>query len=65
MDEGFDHPQLDTLPPYAGRLHRQQSDKTSLRIIDWLDLGHPVQQRFWEQRRRGYRAMGYAVISDQ
>ena len=26
-------------------LHRQQSGKTSVRIIDWLDLGHPVPQR--------------------
>jgi len=48
----------------AGRLHRQQAGKTSVRIIDWLDLGHPVPQRMWERRLRGYRAMGYALISD-
>jgi superfamily II DNA or RNA helicase len=77
VGEGFDHPPLDTLllalpvswkgtlQQYAGRLHRQQAGKTSVRIIDWLDLGHPVPQRMWERRLRGYRAMGYALISDQ
>ena len=72
VGEGFDHPPLDTLllampvswkgtlQQYAGRLHRQQAGKTSVRIIDWLDLGHPVPQRMWERRLRGYRAMGYS-----
>ncbi|MCS5691038.1 DEAD/DEAH box helicase [Cyanobium sp. FGCU-6] len=75
VGEGFDHPPLDTLllalpvswkgtlHQYAGRLHRQQAGKTSVRIIDWLDLGHPVPQRMWERRLRGYRAMGYALTS--
>ncbi len=31
--------------------------------IDWLDLGHPVPQRMWERRLRGYRAMGYELTS--
>jgi superfamily II DNA or RNA helicase len=77
VGEGFDHPPLDTLllampvswkgtlQQYAGRLHRQQCGKTSVRIIDWLDLGHPVPQRMWERRLRGYRAMGYSLISGQ
>jgi superfamily II DNA or RNA helicase len=77
VGEGFDHPPLDTLlltmpvswkgtlQQYAGRLHRQQSGKTSVRIIDWLDLGHPITQRMWERRLRGYRAMGYALLADQ
>ncbi len=77
VGEGFDHPPLNTLllampvswkgtlQQYAGRLHRQQAGKTSVRIIDWLDLGHPVPQRMWERRLRGYRAMGYSLISDQ
>ena len=76
VGEGFDHPPLDTLllampvswkgtlQQYAGRLHRQQAGKTSVRIIDWLDLGHPVTQRMGERRLRGYRAMGYGLISD-
>ena len=49
VGEGFDHPPLDTLllalpvswkgtlQQYAGRLHRQQAGKTSVRIIDWLE----------------------------
>jgi superfamily II DNA or RNA helicase len=77
VGEGFDHPPLSTLllampvswkgtlQQYAGRLHRQQSGKTSVRIIDWLDLGHPITQRMWERRLRGYRAMGYALLADQ
>ena len=77
VGEGFDHPPLNTLLlampvswkgtllQYAGRLHRQHAGKTSVRIIDWLDLGHPVPQRMWERRLRGYRAMGYSLISDQ
>jgi superfamily II DNA or RNA helicase len=77
VGEGFDHPPLDTLlltmplswkgtlQQYAGRLHRQQSGKTSVRIIDWLDLGHPITQRMWGRRLRGYRAMGYALLADQ
>jgi hypothetical protein len=63
---------LEALPPETprivlatGRLHRQQSVKTSVRIIDWLDLGHPITQRMWERRLRGYRAMGYALLADQ
>ena len=76
VGEGFDHPPLDTLllalpvswkgtlQQYAGRLHRQHAGKTNVRIIDWLDLGHPVPQRMWERRLRGYRAMGYALIPD-
>jgi hypothetical protein len=42
-------------------LHRQQAGKTSVRIIDWLDLGHPITQRMWERRLRGYKAMGYEL----
>ncbi|WP_094554880.1 DEAD/DEAH box helicase family protein [Synechococcus sp. 1G10] len=77
VGEGFDHPPLNalllampvswkgTLQQYAGRLHRQQSGKSSVRIIDWLDLGHPITQRMWERRLRGYRAMGYVLLADQ
>ncbi|MBD1193869.1 DEAD/DEAH box helicase family protein [Vulcanococcus sp. Clear-D1] len=73
VGEGFDHPPLDTLllampvswrgtlQQYAGRLHRQQAGKISVRIIDWLDHGHPITQRMWERRLRGYKAMGYEL----
>ncbi|MEQ0777890.1 helicase-related protein, partial [Paraburkholderia tropica] len=73
VGEGFDHPALDTLvlampvawrgtlQQYAGRLHREHAGKTGVRVIDYVDGGHPVLQRMWEKRQRGYRAMGYQV----
>jgi superfamily II DNA or RNA helicase len=76
VGEGFDHPPLDTLvlampvswkgtlQQYAGRLHREHASKTDVRIIDFLDTGHPALLRMWDKRQRGYRAMGYRVGSD-
>ncbi len=73
VGEGFDHPALDTLilsmpvswqgtlQQYAGRLHREHSTKTDVRIFDFVDAGHPALLRMWEKRLRGYRAMGYSV----
>lgn len=76
VGEGFDHPPLDTLvlampvswkgtlQQYAGRLHREHSDKSVVRIIDFVDTGHPTLLRMWEKRQRGYRAMGYRIGSN-
>jgi superfamily II DNA or RNA helicase len=73
VGEGFDHPPLDTLvlampiswkgtlQQYAGRLHREHTSKTDVRIIDVVDVGHPALLRMWEKRKRGYRAIGYRV----
>ena len=73
VGEGFDHPALDTLvlampiswkgtlQQYAGRLHRDHVDKSGIRIIDFVDTGHPALLRMWEKRQNGYRAMGYRV----
>ena len=73
VGEGFDHPPLDTLvlampvswtgtlQQYAGRLHREHASKTDVRIIDFVDTGHPALLRMWVKRQRGYRAMGYRV----
>lgn len=73
VGEGFDHPPLDTLvlampiswkgtlQQYAGRLHREHATKTDVRIIDFVDTGHPALVRMWEKRQRGYRAMGYQL----
>lgn len=73
VGEGFDHPPLDTLvlampvswkgtlQQYAGRLHREHASKTDVRIIDFVDTGHPVLLRMWDKRQRGYRAMGYRI----
>lgn len=73
VGEGFDHPPLDTLvlampvswkgtlQQYAGRLHREHACKTDVRIIDFVDAGHPALLRMWDKRRRGYAAMGYRI----
>ena len=75
VGEGFDHPPLDTLvlampvswkgtlAQYAGRLHREHASKTDVRIIDFVDTGHPALLRMWDKRQSGYRAMGYRVDS--
>lgn len=64
VGEGFDHPPLDalvlampiswkgTLQQYAGRLHREHATKTDVRIIDFVDMGHPTLVRMWENRSR-------------
>jgi superfamily II DNA or RNA helicase len=74
VGEGFDHPALDTLilampiswkgtlQQYAGRLHRDHVDKTDIRIVDFVDTGHPALLRMWGKRQNGYRAMGYRVL---
>ena len=76
VGEGFDHPPLDTLvlampvswkgtlQQYAGRLHREHTGKTGVRIIDFVDTGHPVLLRMWEKRQRGYWAMGYRISTE-
>lgn len=73
VGEGFDHPPLDTLvlampvswkgtlQQYAGRLHREHTNKTDVRIVDFVDTGHPALLRMWDKRRRGYKAMGYRI----
>ncbi len=73
VGEGFDHPPLDTLvlampvswkgtlQQYAGRLHREHAGKTDVRIIDFVDTGHPALLRMWDKRRHGYKAMGYRI----
>ena len=73
VGEGFDHPPFDTLvlampvswrgtlQQYAGRLHREHATKTDVRIIDFVDTGHPALLRMWDKRQRGYKAMGYRI----
>jgi superfamily II DNA or RNA helicase len=73
VGEGFDHPALNTLvlampiswkgtlQQYAGRLHRDHVDKDDVRIVDFVDSGHPALMRMWEKRQSGYRAMGYRI----
>ena len=75
VGEGFDHPPLDTLvlampiswkgtlQQYAGRLHREHSEKMDVRIYDYIESDQPKLARMWDKRERGYRAMGYKVCS--
>ena len=77
VGEGFDPPPLDTmvlampvswkgtLQQYAGRLHREHASKASVRIIDFVDTGHPALLRMWDRRQRGYRTMGYRIAEAQ
>lgn len=76
VGEGFDHAPLDTLvlampvswkgtlQQYAGRLHRMHASKTDVRIIDFVDTGHPALLRMWDKRQKGYRAMGYRIVTE-
>lgn len=58
---GFNHPPLDTLvlamsvsrkgtlQPCAGGLHREHAGKTDVRIIDFVNTGHPALLRMWDK----------------
>jgi hypothetical protein len=46
----------------AGRLHREHASKSSVRIVDFVDEGHPALLRMWDRRQRGYQAMGYRLV---
>ncbi len=73
VGEGLDHPPLDTLvlampvswkgtlKQYAGRLQREHVGKTDVRIINFVDTGHPALLRMRDKRQRSYRAMGYRI----
>ena len=48
---------------YAGRLHRLHPRKTEVRIYDNADRDVPMLARMFEERLRGYRAVGYTSNS--
>ena len=72
IGEGFDDARLDTLflalpisfkgtlVQYTGRLHRLHARKTEVRIFDYVDRSVPMLLKMFENRLRGYRAIGYA-----
>jgi very-short-patch-repair endonuclease len=74
IGEGFDDARLDTLfltlpvswrgiiAQYAGRLHRQHDRKREVCIYDYADLNVPMLARMFDQRCRGYEAVGYTVV---
>lgn len=76
VGEGFDHPPLDTLvlampaswkgtlQQYAGRLHREHASNADVRIIDFIDTGHPALLRMWDKRRADTRPWGIESAHD-
>jgi len=75
IGEGFDDARLDTLfltlpvswrgtvQQYAGRLHRLHPSKRVVQIFDYADTNVPMLLRMHEKRLKGYRDMGYSVVS--
>ena len=73
IGEGFDLPELDTLflampvsfrgriIQYAGRLHREFSDKSEVLIFDYLDYKLQLANSMYRKRSAGYREMGYNI----
>ena len=74
IGEGFDYPRLDTLflalpiswkgvvAQYAGRLHREHTGKTEVRIYDYVDIRVPLCDSMYRKRIKGYASVGYRVI---
>ena len=77
IGEGFDLPQLDTLIlaapfswknnliQYAGRIHRNYKDKSSVRIFDYVDIHVPSLEKMFQKRQVAYRKMDYRVIEGE
>lgn len=73
IGEGFDDARLDTLflllpisfdgrvEQYAGRLHREYSGKTQIKIYDYVDSSHPMLKKMFEKRCAKYRKLGYEI----
>lgn len=73
IGEGFDFPRLDTLflampiswkgivAQYAGRLHRSYDGKETVQIYDYIDIRHPVCEKMYRRRLKGYASIGYKV----
>lgn len=76
VGEGFDYPRLDTLflalpiswkgnvEQYAGRLHREYSDKKEVRIYDYIDIHVPMCDVMYRRRLKGYAIVGYKLFQE-
>lgn len=73
VGEGFDLPRLDTLflvlpiswkgtlAQYVGRIHRVSDGKAEVQVYDYIDIGHPMLEKMFGRRAKGYAAMGYRI----
>jgi superfamily II DNA or RNA helicase len=76
IGEGFDDARLDTLflatpiswrgtlQQYAGRLHRNHSNKREVQVYDYVDARVPMLLKMYQRRLKGYAAIGYEVKQD-
>ncbi|WP_460055826.1 TOTE conflict system archaeo-eukaryotic primase domain-containing protein [Pseudolactococcus yaeyamensis] len=75
--EGFDLPQLDTLifalpfswkgnqQQYLGRLQRNLSEKTELRVYDYVDISVSRFAKMYQKRLATYRKQDYRLAEDE
>jgi len=50
---------------YAGRIHRASTDKTSARIVDFVDSYSAMFLKMYRNRISTYRKMGYRIHEDE
>lgn len=72
VGEGFDYPRLDTLfltmpiswggtlAQYAGRLHREYTNKSKVLIYDYIDINVHTLENMYKKRLREYTRLGYS-----
>ena len=77
IGEGYDLPRLDTLflamplsfkgrlIQYAGRLHREHSEKDEIHVYDYVDQGSALTAAMFRRRSAAYRQMGYVIVSQE
>jgi len=76
IGEGFDISSIDTLllampiswkgniEQYLGRLNRDLTHKTDLRVYDYVDLFVPMLARMYQKRLRTYHELQYQVVAN-
>ena len=76
IGEGFDDSKLDvlflTMPisgqtrvtQYAGRLHRQDSNKKEILIYDYIDDNFSKTRNMFLKRKKTYEKLGYEIVEE-
>ncbi|WP_318492518.1 TOTE conflict system archaeo-eukaryotic primase domain-containing protein [Photobacterium leiognathi] len=77
VGEGFDLPRLDTLlltlpiswkgnlTQYIGRIQRDSPNKEVVKVIDFVDINHPILVKMFNNRKKCYTALGFTETSLQ